>query len=59
MLGEKLRMWADSVIHFLFINHVMKIYYGLDTAVLQLMETRKSNSSSLDTHELDGMTACK
>lgn len=37
----------------------MKIYYGLDTVVLKLIETKKNNSSSLDIHQLVGKATYK
>lgn len=35
------------------------MYYGLDTDILKLMETRKNNSSSLDTQGLIRATEYK
>lgn len=58
MLGKTLWIWDNSLIYFLFINHLMKIYYGLDTVVLKLIETKMNNSSSLDIHQLVGKATC-
>lgn len=59
MLGKTLWIWKNSLIYFLFINDLMKIYYGLDTVVLKLIKTKKDNSSSLDTHRLVRRATCK
>ena len=58
MLGNTLWIWDNSLISFLFIKHLMKIYYSLDIVVPKLIQT-KNNSSSLAIHCLVGKAMCK